>query len=582
MVADLKKQGIDIDPSGPPAPDVLRLLWSLGNKPKGDTIVSFVRNGKIVYRDVTDPMLYRAFTRISASEDPLYKTLIQPFRAAKRLLTAAVTMTPAMQVRNLSRDTLHVAGITDIGFIPIGDSLRGMKSYITKDKFMHEYFAAGGGLGTLLEGDRKQIQTSILSRIESKGGLGDKFANIHEIIQAVERVESSMEYATRIGVFRKLRERGVNLLEATWQAKEASTDFSRRGAWPWVRVFTDVVPFLNAGIQGLMRTQRGAMEGDVKIGAFNKNFLIKAGILSAISVAFWMVNKDRDGWDDMNEFERDLSIHIPHTGLKWPIPFEYGLLFKVMPERIAEAMSTGDVGRLMDRMWWSFNQMFRIDIVPQLARPIVRVATNRNEFRDRPVVPRYLEDVAAEFQYDDTTPEMAKRMGEMLGYSPLKIQALVEGYLAEIGTFVMWATDIAMRTYAPEKYAPKAAQDWQNTYILRSFVEQDVPFNTRHQNEFYEGRKEVRETWASFEKLKNDSDIERAQKLIGQKSKQIAIRKSMENLSENLNRVNRNIRAIDISREMTPEEKQEARRELLRTRNRISATYASLKPFVDD
>lgn len=59
---------------------------------------------------------------------------------------------------------------------------------------------------------------------------------------------------------------------------------------------------------------------------------------------------------------------------------------------------------------------------------------NRDMFRHRDIVPRSLEDLPPELQYKPTTPDVYKKIGEITGFSPVRIQQATSGISAGLIT----------------------------------------------------------------------------------------------------------------------------------------------------
>ena len=69
---------------------------------------------------------------------------------------------------------------------------------------------------------------------------------------------------------------------------------------------------------------------------------------------------------------------------------------------------------------------------PTAIMPIIECMANYSFFFERPIVPQREKELPAYLQYNASTSELAKMTGEIVGYSPRKIDHLMSGYL---GTF---------------------------------------------------------------------------------------------------------------------------------------------------
>src|SRR5690606_25092640 len=141
----------------------------------------------------------------------------------------------------------------------------------------------------------------------------------------------------RIAIYENTLKAGGSKAEAAYQAMDV-LNFSRHGEWKAVRLIIELVPFMNARIQGLDRLYRGAKEGTKEWHQFNKAFLIKGALLTAATLALLAANWDKEEYWDLPEHERDTYYHFFVGGAHYrlPKPFEVGAIFSTIPERMFE------------------------------------------------------------------------------------------------------------------------------------------------------------------------------------------------------------------------------------------------------
>ena len=128
---------------------------------------------------------------------------------------------------------------------------------------------------------------------------------------------------------------------------------------------------------------------------------MRALTIIAMSTAYAMVSmddEDNEWYKNATEVDKDNYWIIPPTwlgldttsdtpALKIPIPFEVGVLFKVIPERIVRSVrgDTGMTGNL-DAAMRHIMGTFAINPVPQFIRPLAEAKYNYNTFTGRPIV----------------------------------------------------------------------------------------------------------------------------------------------------------------------------------------------------
>jgi hypothetical protein len=583
MIDDLARQGLEITGQDGVAPDALRLLWTLGHAPRGSNVVSLVRGGKPRFYEVKDAILLGGMTMLHRTNVPF----IVPFRAAKRLLTAAVGIEPTFQLRNIVRDTGHVGVVTHFGFVPGLDSARGMREFFTKSPVYDDAFRAGIGMSSVFEEGGSAAYLELEARLGDRGRFGRIVNSPARLLRSLQRFESGFEYATRLGVYKKLRQQGAGRAMAAYQARDASTDFALRGAHVAVRILADTVPFLNARVQGLARTWRGAKEGTDAWYAFHRGFAMKGMLIAAASMMLYLAFRDDERYRELPDYQREMYWHwwVGDQHFKLPKPFEVGALFGSVPERALEAAIERNGAIFADALLWNLSETFNMGVFnpaggTQLLTPWLRVYSNWDEFRERPIVPPWLERLKPSEQFREHTPQAYIALGRLLGVSPLEVQSLLDSYLGAWPGYIATATD-SLLGWTIDGYPVPVAQKWTDLPGIRGFVGPDVPYTTKHVQDFYAMRREVEELHATMRHLQGRGEIDRARKLLGQNRKQLAIRDQVSRLNEQLQAVNRQMRIVQNRRGMTAGEKRERIDRLRAMKNRLARMSVRLKRFYD-
>ena len=130
---------------------------------------------------------------------------------------------------------------------------------------------------------------------------------------------------------------------------------------------------------------------------------------------------------------KDNNFIIPTasgTPVKLPIPFEVGILFKTIPERIIDASvgetSTREMRESVQRAVVSTFEINPLGI--QAVAPIVEAALNHDFYTGREILPYYIDqNTVAALQYNAGTSEIAKFIGKELNISPLKVDHVMYG-----------------------------------------------------------------------------------------------------------------------------------------------------------
>jgi hypothetical protein len=222
-----------------------------------------------------------------------------------------------------------------------------------------------------------------------------------------------------------------------------------------------IIPFFNAQIQGLdsvYRALNGQMPFNEKMQARQK-LIQRAMLVAAGTTLYYSLVQDEDWYKNTPENVRlsNWLIKVPGVDepIRIPIPFEFGLLFKALPETIYIA-SKND--KEADAAWKALGNMAANQLpggssflIPAGAKPLIEKAANHSFFTGRDIVPGSLQGEDAPDQWTLNTTESAKALSSIYGGSPMHFENLVRGYTGPAGYAVLQLMDafIQPNTSAP-------------------------------------------------------------------------------------------------------------------------------------
>ena len=126
-------------------------------------------------------------------------------------------------------------------------------------------------------------------------------------------------------------------------------------------------------------------------------------------------------------------------------------------ERTAELMFSDEMTgkRYRERLAHMISGTFSISPVPQIAKPMMDVYSNRDSFTGRPIESMGMERLRPEDRYTGRTSEAARLlnamgipdpakflMGDYSELSPVQIDSLIRGYFGWLGTFATQTVDL--------------------------------------------------------------------------------------------------------------------------------------------
>jgi len=393
---------------------------------------------------------------------------------------------------------------------------------------------------------------------------------------ALETGTTASDAATRSLVYERVMAETGNEAEALYRAVEVM-NFNRKGNSPLIRVLTAAVPFFNARLQGLdlfYRASTGNMRtNDAK--AIQRNFWIRGLTMGGLSIMYYMMVANDEEYKKQEQETKDGNWLIPSLGIRIPIPFEVGVLFKTLPERITALYLGNDTGKdFMESARRNFFNTFAFNPIPQTVKPIVEATTNFNFFTMRPIVGQGMEDVASQFQVGPGTSKVAEIMGKQLGISPMKIDHMLKGYTGTLGIYMVDTTDLIMEQFGTGTKANKRFE--QMPVIKRFTVDPEARGNI---TAYYELKDSVDTFTRTSNLLEKTSKPEEFLAYVKKNAGVFAVKDYVLDLEKEMKEL-REMRRMVTSSDMDGEEKKNLLITLGRAENNLTANIQTVKKVI--
>lgn len=488
----------------------LATMWMHGIRPKTlETYVdSAIIDGKETWFEVRSPLLVDALTGMRGfKSSPLLNALFH----VKNLQTRTVTSMLQFLGPNAIRDTVSSFVISKNKFIPLFDTLRGMGEMLFNSDMYKEFMLNGGGYGTRIEARTQETRARRVIDLPAQTGW-DRAA---KILTGYDRFASAFEYGSRLGDYRRGRKGGKNALEAAWEAREVATDFAKMPRSELWAKYLRMVPFMNAGIQGLDKTAReifelgGEMKGAnlVRLNNAKVRFLLAGSLLTSMTTILWLLNQDDDRYKGLTPDQKARFWWIFPPGnsapIKIPRPYDVGHVFATMPEAALDYIKDKDGKAAAENLGWAFLNTLGFGDYPGIVQPIIEAATNE-KFNGAPVIPQHLMNLPPEYQYQDRTPILYREVGKALGVSPLLAEHYTKGYLRYVEAYIADAAENLMwnkEAWGERPFADSGPID----YLTYQFKGQRVPYRTKWTEGYYNLKQKAAGMKAAFNKLQEDA-----------------------------------------------------------------------------
>jgi hypothetical protein len=450
-----------------------------------------------------DPDLFKAIQGLEVED---VGTLMKIFSMPAKLLRAGATLTPDFSVRNPIRDQFSALAYSRFGFIPGVDLVRGMFEVFKQGDIYNLWKASGGEHAMMVSLDRTALQKNFKEVLRDKKAVA--FDYVKNPLKLLQTISELGEQATRLGEMRLGIKKGASPAEAAFASREVTSDFARIGAK--TRAVNSIVAFWNPNLQGT----------DKMIRAFKKHpFKTLWKILLGItlpSILLYFANRDDKRWKEIPQWQKNLfwivltEKHI----IRIPKPFEMGVLFGSVPERVLEYMDNKNP-QAFEELKNSIISGFSPGFIPTALIPIIENITNYSFFLQRPIVSEGQKNLPPEAQSGTYTSEVSKIIGETLKYSPSKVDNLIYGYTGGLGKYAVSAMDKILKGTKITNPPVAPAISLEDTPIIKAFmVRNPVGSSSESVNRIYTLYGQTSSQITYVKKLVEAGNTEKAKKYV--------------------------------------------------------------------
>ena len=514
---------------------------------------------KTVYR--TTPELYQALQEMSTNSAAFLTNVLGKFTDALRF---GATNTPSFMVRNFIRDTLSASVNARYGkFVPIVDSIRGMKALKGDADFRAKFYGQGVPMDTYIRRDirgAKQYKDKVQKSLKRYPlGIRQLMALSRSLVHKYNGVGEALEQGTRAGAMLNALKAGASDFEAGQEARDVTVNFSRHGSFG--KKVNRYVPFFNASIQGTDKVIRTFFENPKRASLATCLYIILPTII------LWAINHDDDWYKELDDNTKytNWAVHIPGTDYHWliPKPQEVGIGFGSGVEAVLNQMLNEDPHAM--KAWArQFAEAVTPGIILAALRPMLEWRYNYSEWTGRKLVPERLSKLPPEQQYTTATSELAKLMsqfaGKYVGLSPIAIDNFFSGWFGSLGRMSANALNKPIDAIRGSSRPPEPARYWYESPFIGSFARQDGQ-NSVYVERFYQLAEDM-----EMDYKRSDSYAKNK----GKKGAPIpASLKAAQTCMKTMTKINKDIRSIKDDPKMDPETK----------RKRIDAAYTKMRTY---
>ncbi len=415
-------------------------------------VVTVMVNGEKEFWKVNDPLLLESITSLSP---PKLRGILDAYAGISRFITGNIT--GKNLVWSIFSNSLRDLQ-TLLTYSPNKNPLRVLRditsSYFNKvmgdsaSPLFKEYLAMGGGEASYYSADRKMTRKARDTITKAR----KKYLNPMNWISAVG---DTIEMGPRFSTYKYLRENGVAPQDAFYAAMDVTINFRRSGRLS--REMNAIVPFFNAGLQGLDKFRRYITAQDVPVDDRKKTAIIRATLYVTVCAVLGALFYAMNNYDDeAKEDYQQLSNYTKNSF--WCIPIGDGKYFAIpKPQNLAVPASffesaleytAGGNKHAFDE----FGDYFANNCLPNVVDDVAKGAAGlvmrdgdavedalngavgslglfgtgaylmaNKDFLGKPIVPNGMQYLLAKDQYNERTSLIAKTIGGAFNISPMKV-----------------------------------------------------------------------------------------------------------------------------------------------------------------
>jgi GNAT superfamily N-acetyltransferase len=517
----------------------------------GTTVITY--HGKVEYK-IDDPYIVEAVSSLEFSgiRGPMMDILSKP----KHWLTIGVTASPFFKIRNLIRDSVQAIATSDLNYNPASNVIEGWK-LTNRKKPSQQYVSAlaGGGLirfGTMLEGNEASRVRQLIKQgakdehiLDDEGKIRvfyDKY--VEPSITMYNELGNRGEEVNRMSLYHQLREKGMGHAEASVMSRDLM-DFSMQGSWKTVRFLTQLVPFLNARIQGMYKLGRASTEDKAR-------FAVVLGAVTMVSLALLAMYGDDDDWKKREDWDRDNYWWFKLGGVAFrvPKPFEIGAI-ATLAERTAELAFDKEMTgqRFADTTTSLIANQLAMNPVPQTFKPMIDLYANQDSFSKRPIESMGMERLEPGMRFTQNTSMLARGISSagnaLTGdnfLSPVQLDFLNKAYFGWLGATAVSSADMMVRGISNEPTRP-AVDHWK--FASGGMVAELSSAQSRYVSMMYDQAAELEQAYATYNRLRKDGKIEDAKEYREEHKDELSKYHKVENVKRSISKINERIRLIE-------------------------------------
>ena len=484
-----------------------------------------------------------------------------------RTLRAGAILSPEFIGRNPIRDQMSAFVFSRYGYVPGVDLVKGIFNVVGKKDVFNRWLATGGAQSMFVSldriGNQKTLQDvakkGLKNVLTPQGALDLLKKSVKEPLRPLRVLSEFSEVGTRVGAFGKAKAKGATDLEAMFESRDLTLDFARIGSQ--TGALNKIIAFFNANVQGIDKLARSFRERPIQTG-----FKAVTGI-TVPSITLYLLQKDNPRYQEVPQWQKDLFwiIVLPEGTkvgpfedpiIRIPKPFELGIIFGTVPERILAWIFENDPEQLKG-IPSTISKGASPGFIPTAMLPIIENIANYSFFRDRPIVSQTIENLPVELQSNSYTSQTAKEIGKRIKQSPAKIENLVNGYFAGLGRYALDTSDFLLEKAGLFSPPPEPTPTLADIPFVKAFITREPLGNSSESvNRFFKEWERISGAHNAARRIVDTEGIEAGADFLKEHPEERFF-KGMGKIASDMSEIRKTKDVIFQSTKLSPDEKRD-------------------------
>jgi len=413
------------------------------SKSDGDNAIRVWRNGKEEFYDMADPMFVEAFTGLESISIPAWKWA----STVANILRQSVVLNPLFTVAQIPQDAfaaMFTSGLKAPYALQI--PARAVKEFIktlahrsATNNELKKYGVVGVRDFT---SQMARLDAQVYAGMKSSPGILGKLKSV------LEHVAMAGDNAVRQATYEAATAQGLSKAEALEKSFEI-WNIRRKGTSQSLAIASQVIPFFGAYLAAqnvALKTISGVGTSPTERKAALGALVGTTASVMTLSLLYAMMNGDDEDYLKKPAAIRDRMLMVPGTnGFGIPLRSDLFSIPKIITEHMYLMITDKgyeDGRKFRDSMKNALgNSFFSPTVVPQAIKPGLEVLVNYDFFQGRPLIGEYQKRLEKERQFNESTSELAKILGNTGLVSPIAVDHLMRGMFGSAGGLIIYMTN---------------------------------------------------------------------------------------------------------------------------------------------